>query len=156
MAGNGPPANPTRSRSRDTVVRDMIKSDGKIGGFDLPDDVLPVDKETGEREQWHPQTVRWWNNFRESPQGTRMVTAVDWDYLLDTALMHHVSWMSGGKNSERFAEIRIRVAAFGATPADRMRLRQEIELPPEQYPAGDGTSPNITSINDRRERLTGS
>lgn len=162
MAGRGPQPNQTRSRSRDTVVRDMLVSDGKIGGFDLPDDVLPIiknedDPRCGEREEWNPQTLRWWHNWRASPQGTRMVTAVDWDYMLDTALMHHQMWESSGKNSERAAEIRIRVANFGATPGDRLRLRQEIELPPEQYPIGNAPQDdNITSLNDRRARMTGS
>ena len=154
MAGRGPAPKQTRARARDNAVRDVIKSDGRIGGFDLPDDVLPIDKETGEREQWHPQTVRWWNNWRESPQGTRMLTAVDWDYMLDTALMHHIAWESGGRNSERFAEIRIRVANFGATPADRLRLRQEIEVP-EEYAVGNADASNVTSIEDRRRRLAG-
>nr|WP_054686471.1 hypothetical protein [Microbacterium sp. No. 7] len=144
-------------------MRESIRSDGKIGGFPLPDDVLPFlpksqweDEDTPVREQWHKQTVRWWENWRRSPQGTRMVTDVDWDYMLDTALMHHQMWMSGGRNSERAAEIRVRVAAFGATYADRLRLRLEIEVP-EEYPVGnaDGGSDNITSLNDRRSRLAG-
>ena len=159
MAGMGPPPKEERSRKRDTPVRDMVKSDGKIGGFDLPDDVLPPIKIDGEfqydvdgniiREEWHPQTVRWWNNWRESPQGVRMATMVDWDYLLDTALLHHQMWMTGGKNSERAGEIRIRVAAFGATLADRMRLRFEIEVP-EEFSVGDGS--NVSSIDTARRK----
>lgn len=160
MAGNGFPSSGTRSRARDEKTRDVVRHDGLIGGFDLPDDYLPLkpkteweDPDVPEREKWHPATVRMWERFRRSPQAVRMVTDPDWDYLLDTMLMHHVSWMSGGKNSERFAEIRIRLAAFGATPADRARLRMDIELPSEQYPAGDGTASNVTSIDDRRDRL---
>lgn len=161
----GPPPAEKRSRDRDNAVRDTIRSDGKLGGFDLrdlPDEFLPqkpkaqwADEDTPEFEEWHPATLRWWDNWRASPQATRMLTDVDWDYLLDTALMHHVSWMSGGRNSERFAEIRIRVAAFGATPADRLRLRQEIEPPPEQHPVGNGRPAGIVSLEDRRSRLIG-
>jgi hypothetical protein len=108
------------------------------------------------RETWHPQTVRWWNNWRESPQASRMLTLVDWDYMLDTALLHHQMWQSGGKNSERAAEIRMRVAAFGATLADRLRLKQEIEVPPEEYPAGaPGVNARVVSLDARRAALGG-
>ena len=159
----GPPPQEKRSRARDTPVRDTIRSDGKIGGFALPDDVLPLlpksqweDEDSPVREQWHPQTVRWWEHWRRSPQGTRMVTDVDWDYMLDTALMHHQMWESGGKNSERAAEIRLRVAAFGATPADRLRLKLEIEVPAE-FDAGSGQGDDavISDLNARRRRMTG-
>lgn len=160
MAGRGPAPKEKRSRARDTPTRDIIKSDGKVGGFELPDDVLPVlpddqqiDPDNVLREQWHSQTVRWWQNWRESPQASRMLSGPDWDYLLDTALLHHQMWMSGGKNSERAAEIRLRVATFGATPADRLRLRLEIEVP-EEYPVGNGNA-NVTSIDERRKRIAG-
>lgn len=162
MAGNGPAPKASRSRSRDTPSREVIKSDGRIGGFPLPNDVLPrVEKKDedpdywegeAQREEWHPQTVRWWQNWRESPQAVKMLTAPDWDYLLDTALLHHQMWMSGGKNSERAAEIRLRVATFGATVADRLRLRLEIEVP-EEYSVGNAKNSNVTSIDDRRSRL---
>ncbi len=161
----GPPPKEKRARDRDNVVRDTIKADGKVGGFDLPDPELALplkpkgewaDPEVPEREQWHPMTVRWWENWRRSPQATRMLTDVDWDYLLDTALMHHQMWVGGGRNSERAGEIRVRVAAFGATYADRLRLRLEIEAP-EEYGVGNAKTgdDNVTSIQDRRKRLAG-
>lgn len=151
MAGVGRAPSGTRSRERDNPVRELVKSDGKLGGFALLDDMLPVDAD-GVREQWHPATVRWWNNWRRSPQGVRMMTEPDWDYLFDTALLHHQMWQSGGKNSERAAEIRIRVAEFGSTPAARMRLRMEIDVP-EEYPVGN--EGNVTSMSsERRKRLT--
>lgn len=161
MAGRGPAPKQNRSRARDTQVRDIIKSDGRIGGWELPDDVLPIlpedkqlDPDRVLREQWNAATVRWWDHWRESPQASRMVSGPDWDYMLDTALLHHQMWESGGKNSERAAEIRLRVAAFGATPADRLRLRLEIEVP-EEYPVGNAGTGNVTSIDDRRKRISG-
>lgn len=164
MAGNGPAPKEKRSRGRDNPTREIIKSDGRLGGFPLPTDVLPLIPEKDrdpdywegepQREEWHPQTVRWWDNWRSSPQAAKMLTAPDWDYLLDTALLHHQMWMSGGKNSERAAEIRLRVAAFGATIADRLRLRLEVEVP-EEYPVGNAENSNVTSIDERRQRLGG-
>ena len=163
MAGVGPPPKEERQRDRDRPVRELVKSDGKLGGFDLPDDVLPPIKIDGKvqfthdgeilREEWHPQTVRWWNNWRESPQATRMLTGPDWDYLLDTALLHHQMWETGGKNSERAGEIRLRVATFGATYADRLRLKYEIEMPTEEFDVGIAGQ-NVSSMDDaRRKRI---
>lgn len=150
MAGNGPQPKAQRARERDTVVRDTVKSDGKLGGYDLPEDAL-VDAKTGESVQWHAQTQRWWKNWRLSPQGIRMVTDVDWDFLLDTALMHHSMWANG--RWDFAAEVRLRVAKFGATPEDRARLKIEIEVP-ENFPAGDaGNGTNVTAIGDRRSRI---
>jgi hypothetical protein len=158
----GPPPNEKRSRARDNVSRDVIRSDGKIGGFDLQEvaHFLPLkprahweDENVPEREEWHEATLRFWENWRRSPQASRMVTDVDWDYMLDTALMHHRTWMSGGTNTERLAEIRIRLANFGATYADRLRLRLEVELPPDQHPAGAKGANNVTDLDERRRAL---
>lgn len=161
MGGIGPVPKDERARLRDSPKRDVVKSDGKVGGFDLPDDVLPPIKIDGKvqltpdgeimREEWNLATVRWWNNWRESPQGIRMATMVDWDYLLDTALLHHQMWQSGGKNSDRAAEIRLRAATFGATPADRARLKFEIEIPNgEDFEVGNAG--NVTSMDDERKK----
>jgi hypothetical protein len=48
-------------------------------------------------------------------------TATDWSFLMDTALMHHAMWEKGQWTLA--AEVRLRVAKFGATPEDRARLR---------------------------------
>ena len=152
MAGRGPAASGNRSRARDNAVRETVKSDGKLGGFDLPEGVLGTDHD-GNEIDWHPATRRWWENWRRSPQGTRMVTDVDWDFLLDTALMHHTMWANG--RWEFASEVRLRAAKFGATPEDRARLKFEIEVP-EQYPVGDsGNDGNVTRLDERRDRWTG-
>ncbi len=166
MAGKGFAASGTRSRKRDEQVRDTVRSDGKLGGYDLrdlPKEYLPLkpkkewaDEDVPEHEDWHIATLTWWDNWRSSPQATRMLTDPDWDYLLDTALMHHRTWMSGGSNTERLAEIRIRVANFGATVADRARLRFEIEAPPEQHgPGRQSVGGNVIDMSDRRAALGG-
>ena len=146
MAGNGPAPKDQRARARDTPKRDLVKSDGKLRGFELPGDALPAG------ESWHPITVKWWEAFRASPQGVRMLTDVDWYFLLDTALMHNAMWSKG--RWEFAAEVRLRVAKFGATPEDRLRIKLEVEIP-EDFPVGDSGNPtNVTSI-DRRSRLGG-
>jgi hypothetical protein len=47
-------------------------------------------------------------------------TDSDWSFLLDTALLHGAYWTGDLKLG---AELRQRVAKFGATPEDRARLR---------------------------------
>lgn len=140
MAGNN------RKAGRAEEVRDMVRSDGRLGGYELPEGVLP------DGEAWHPLTVRWWNHWRASPQAARMVTEPDWDFLLDTALIHHTMWTNG--RWEFANEVRMRVAQFGATPAARRALKQEIEVV-EETPVGKGRSANVTSIDDRRKRIAG-
>jgi hypothetical protein len=146
MAGSGPAPKAQRSRGRDTAQRDVIKSDGLVGGFPLPEDALRG--KDGEIEDWHPMTVQWWEAWRASPQGTRMMSEPDWYFLLDTALMHHAMWANG--RWEFAAEVRLRSAKFGATPEDRLRLKQEIEVP-EQFPVGNGGNVVTTTGQTRQE-----
>ena len=127
-------------------TRDFIKSDGKLGGWELPDDVLE------EGEDWHPATRRWWDHWRSSPQAVRMATEPDWDFLLSTALVHHAFWKHG--RWEFAAELRMREGQLGANPAARRAMKQEIDVP-EEYPAGKKKGANVTSITDRRKRLVG-
>lgn len=149
MAGRGfVPSGHAQKKSRNDV-RAVIKSDGKLGGFPLPDDALGSD-EHGQPIHWHPRTIAWWDAWRASPQGVRMVTDVDWQFLLDTARMHHEYWTRG--RWEFGAELRLRVSKFGATPEDRARLRLEIEVP-EDYPVGaSGNGATVTRMDTRRER----
>jgi hypothetical protein len=79
-----------------------------------------------------------------------MLSEPDWFFLLDTALMHHQMWSNG--KWEFAAEIRLRVAKFGATPEDRLRLKQEIEAPVPEVGSKAGT--NVMSLNERRRRIT--
>lgn len=112
-----------------------------LRGPDLPE--LPDGK------TWHPMTCRWWSTWRLSPQAASFA-ATDWDVLLETALLHHVYW---GGDLKVAAELRLRVAQFGATPSDRLRLRMSIETPkPKAAPAPAG---NVTEIASRRSRLSG-
>ncbi|WUU91695.1 hypothetical protein OHA34_07820 [Spirillospora sp. NBC_01491] len=76
---------------------------------DLPDDV-----------DWHPRTQEWWAMWRRSAQADTF-TETDWSFLMDTALMHHAMWSKGQWTLA--AEVRLRVAKYGATPEDRARLR---------------------------------
>jgi hypothetical protein len=128
MAGRGPApkdAATRRRRNADPVPTSVVSSDGRMRGPRLPADVLP------EGEEWHARTQAWWNTWRKSPQA-KTFTATDWDFLLDTALMHHTMWAKA--RWEFAAELRLRAAKFGATPEDRARLRIQVDAP-ESKPA---------------------
>jgi hypothetical protein len=91
-----------------------VIGDGQSHGPDLPDTM-----------DWPAQTRRWWETWRSSPQA-QTLTDTDWDFLLDTALLHAELWSGNGSVA---SELRLRVAKFGATPEDRARLRMQIGEP---------------------------
>lgn len=116
MAGRGPaPKDPaTRRRRNIAPVPTIIESDDAIRGPELP-----------EGYDWPLATRNWWHTWRTSPQ-SQTLTDTDWDFLLDTARLHAEFWFGDNKVA---AELRLRVAKFGATPEDRLRLRLQIAEP---------------------------
>jgi hypothetical protein len=136
MAGRGPAPKPQLTRDNDQARREAttikVKVDGVVRGFDLPKDTT-----------WHPRTVAWWNTWRNSPLA-QTFTDSDWDFLLDTALLHSEMWNGETKLA---AEIRLRVSAFGSTPEARLRLKLKID---------DESSEIAQTVNmdaERRKRL---
>ena len=115
MAGPGRVPKENLSREADTKRRDAditkVSADGILRGSPLPKDIT-----------WHPRTKAWWQSFRTSPLAQGF-TESDWDFLLDTALLHTAMW-EGATNLA--AEIRLRVSAFGSTPEARLRLKLKI------------------------------
>jgi hypothetical protein len=149
VAGRGFAPKTERSRPRDSKRRAAeqthVTNDKRLRGPALP--------RTGAVDDWHERTVAWWESWRRSPQAQIMVTT-DWEFLLDTALLHHTMWTDG--KTELAAELRLRVAKFGATLEDRLRLKLTID-PPEsatKAPAAGKQQGSVTSIEDRRNRLT--
>lgn len=119
MAGRGPAPKPAERRVRRNTD---VKAAQALRLVREPAPRLPslgVDKD-GEQQVWHPRTVDWWSMWSSS-ELAKDFTATDWSFLLDTALMHHAMWSKGQWTLA--AEVRLRVAKFGATPEDRARLR---------------------------------
>lgn len=116
MAGRGPAPKPQLTRSNDQARREAattkVKADGVLRGQPLPDDI-----------PWHPRTQAWWQSWRSSPLA-QTFTDGDWDFLLDTALLHSEMWNGDTKLA---SEIRLRVSAFGSTPEARLRLKLKID-----------------------------
>jgi hypothetical protein len=145
MAGRGPAPKATPlARANDEARKksefSQIRADGQLRGPELPEDLV-----------WHPMTVRWWRTWRMSAQA-QSFTATDWDFLLDTAMLHTAYW-SG--TTTVAAELRLRVAKFGATVEDRMRLRVEAVGADPEHAAGRASTnkPAPRKATARRRRL---
>lgn len=136
MPGPGALPKAERSRSRDTAVRDAatnkLAADGEVRGPELPEGA------------WHPRTVQWWETWRRSAQA-QVMTPTDWDALMETALLHTELWNGDTKVA---GEVRLRVAKFGATIEDRLRLRMHVDAEIEDAAP---VAPVVKA--DRRRRL---
>jgi hypothetical protein len=124
-------ARESRTKAREESAT-KVAADGAVRGPDLPSG------------SWPDQTVAWWQTWRTSPMA-QTFGPTDWDFLLDTALLHAEMW-SG--NLSVAPELRIRMAKFGATPEDRMRLKIVVDTEVAQI----AEAPKSTST-DRRRRL---
>lgn len=115
MAGKGPPPKPADQRARgkrsDIIPFRLITQDEQVEQPLLPADV-----------DWHVQTIAWWHKLRDDVLSNDY-TVMDWTYLLDTAFVHNAFWHG---SLDRAGELRLRMANFGATPADRARLRIQV------------------------------
>jgi hypothetical protein len=114
-----------------------VESTGQMHGPELPD------MEGG----WPSMTVAWWRTWRRAPQASTF-TETDWQFLLETALLH-AAFVSG--RSQLAGELRLRVAKFGATPEDRLRLRMAVGKPPEAGNAPPAAKPG--EQGGRRDRI---
>lgn len=95
---------------------------------------------------WPKQTREWWQMWADSPLSDEF-TSTDWSELLDTARLHAEFWNGDHKVAN---ELRLRVANFGATPADRARLRIQFAAADE---AEKKATPAKSSSRSRRGPL---
>lgn len=138
MGGRGPtPKDPSQRARGNRAAPSTRLSFSKHDPGDLPAGM-----------EWHPQTVRLWDAWRRSPMA-ELMSEVDWAHMLDTMLMHNAMWSKG--RWEFAAEVRLRLAAFGATPADRMRLR----IVWADADKRDATIPQMASVPASRARYSG-
>lgn len=140
MAGRGPaPKDPSkRARRNADPIPQRIVEVTRAERRGLPEDVLAD-------EQWHPATVRWWQRWCDSPLSAEW-TEVDWSELEVCALLHHR--FMDGHDTKLAAELRQRMAKFGATAEDRARLRivfADADKKESERPTSTGTSSSATS-----------
>jgi len=142
LAGRGPAPQARRARGNADPVPATVLPLVKAKQPALPSfSVTYFDETTGKyRSQkfaWPVQTRTWWKMWADSSLSTDF-TATDWSELLDTARLHAAYWTGDLKVA---AELRLRVAKYGATPEDRARLRIQFaaadEAEKKASPAGD-------------------
>ncbi|MFF1498697.1 hypothetical protein ACFVZR_02170 [Streptomyces sp. NPDC058316] len=120
MAGTGPAPKPNDRRARrnkDAIPQTVLRWEAATAP-ELPEFRIERDGQLVEFV-WPERTREWWQTWIDSPQSEHFGSS-DWQYLLDTALIHARLWRG---DLSAAGELRLRVAAFGATPADRARLR---------------------------------
>lgn len=148
MAGRGPAPSGQRSRERDNHKLEEIEYTGELFGEPLPEGMLGED-EDGNPIPWHPQTVKWWDSLRRNPLLANE-PEIGWQFLMDTALIHNQMWTN--RRWEFAAEIRLRVAKYGATPEDRMRLKIKITTPVDKEQKAKAPKAK-DELAERRKRL---
>lgn len=122
MAGRGPaPKDPSRRAraNKDPIGQTVLRFE-QAEPPDLPTFHIEKDGDLVEY-RWPQRTQDWWEMWKSSPQAEHF-SSTDWDFLLDTAVVHARLW-SGEMSAA--GELRLRVAKFGATPEDRARLRMQ-------------------------------
>lgn len=139
MAGKGfapKDAGQVRRRNKAAAVP-VLEADGKVYGPELP-----------ASHEWPEATVKWWAAWRTSAQA-RKFGETDWLFLIDTAVLHAEFWLG---NRTLAAELRLRVAKFGATLEDRARLKFAIGEP-DTAPDVPATRLRTKSETSRRDRV---
>lgn len=141
MAGMGPPpkANGRKIRRNQDQTPTTVVRFERAEQPELPEDI-----------PWPEQTQRWWRMWADSPLSENF-GVTDWDFLLDTALLHAQYW-SG--DMSKAAEIRLRVAKFGATPEDRARLRIQFAEADERNGAAPQDETQSKSARQRYGTVT--
>lgn len=115
LVGHG--AAKARAAGMTVYVADPVEQP-ELPEFDV---LVEVDGElVSQRFVWPEATRRWWATWGAEPMAQDF-TATDWDFLLDTALLHAKVWGEGALRL--LPELRLRVAKMGATGEDRARLR---------------------------------
>lgn len=150
MAGKGPRPKANAVRRNSDPVGLRVYTAGRVAQPELPEfDVsIEVDDEiVSQRFVWPDATRRWWKTWGDEPMSEDF-TATDWDFLLDTALLHAKVWGQG--DLKLLPELRLRVAKLGATGEDRARLRITYAAADEAESKG---RPTGGSARDRRGPL---
>lgn len=110
-----PKENPAR-RNKPSIPDTILarRTDNELIGPELP-----------KGRAWCKETKEWWDMWRRHDIAPKL-EQTDWSHLLDTALLHNEYWIGGLQPASMISyasEIRRRVASFGATLEDRLKLR---------------------------------
>lgn len=156
MQGPAPKEKATR-RNTPTFEPRAVEWDGVTRGFDLPVVLQETDRYEGPYPlQWHERTQKWWDKWRNSAQAMVMQES-DWEALLETAVLHTRFWNGGLKPTELAnlsAQISRRVASYGATYEDRLKLRLVLKNPTSEPLEDIAITQDVKAAIDYATRLT--
>lgn len=79
-------------------------------------------------QEWHPQTLEWWEDIWASPMAPEYDDS-DRHGLIRLAILVDDYWLADNANTrvKLSAEIRMQGQLYGITPLDRRRLQWEID-----------------------------
>lgn len=119
MSRRKPPEERQRRNAHQYARQSLVK-DGQLRGPSLPDDY---------HDDWCPATIRFWDDFRASPNA-KICTDADWESLLVAAMLHNRIWKgqyrTGAEMTSLSKELRTRMAPYGYTYEDRLKFNIEI------------------------------
>lgn len=155
MAGRGPAPKPEGTRARRNKDHSNLHiiefTNNAIQQPLLPNTELRYNEEAGAYEEqlivWPQQTRDWWDMWASHPIASTFSDS-DWSYLLDTAIIHRAYWLGALSMA---AELRLRVAKFGATPEDRQRLRIQFAVAEEAE--NENEQSRVSRARSRKKRL---
>lgn len=133
--------------------------------YDGPSPDLPT---LPRRKKWHPMVAQWWEQVRHMPHCSKW-RPTDWTYATETALMKQGYWDAYDRNeavTTAAVDIRRREDQMGTTQEALRRLRiryvdpdliadEDDEDDGVEFEPAAGQPDNVTSLLDRRNRLTG-
>lgn len=145
MAGKGPPPKDPEKRARRNAEPVPTRRLKFVKAKQPP---LPARMPDG--HAWPARTRGWWKHWGADGR-TERFSALEWDYLLDTAVLHGRLWRG---ETAVAAELRLRMAKFGTTTDDmqRLRLRYDTGLEGDDDAGADDVKTNLPKGATARER----
>ena len=140
MAGNGRKAHKDAG-GNSPVLR---KPDGMTGP-DLPENVLSKNR------SWHPQVLKWYDEFRQSPQASLIRSDPMW-MALQVAFIELDEMIHTGRYGSMGPEVRQMFAQFGCTPASLRAMRFDVPEADDLSASENGESANVTDFEEFRRR----
>lgn len=98
---------------------------------------------------WHPAAASWYESLASSGQ-SRFYEPSDWQSALFCASLMTRLLNAESVNAQLVAQVRGLMADLLVTESARRRVSLEVVRPPQPQPSGD----NVTSMTDRRQRLS--
>lgn len=168
MGKRGPKPKPPEERRRvnspDAEPEVELSWDGVVRGPELPLGLPGI--------KWCTQTIRWWENWRNSAQAMIFVET-DWDFLLDTALLYNMLWsprreavtrkdgsirrqvvpISDTAAKTLAGEIRMRCDLLGGTPVSRQKQGMKIKTVIDEATAEARVKKDVEEVFDYLEDL---